>query len=837
MKFVKRTGMCFFRGIPAFAFAGLLALGVLMTPFSAECSVTSIRTVIIPDGARIVIDLDSASEYSVVKTDNDVKVTVKTGSTRDISGKFPSNGAALSFRAVPSGNDTVITISLKTPGVSVKHFTLSKPNGIVVELSPGKTAPAVKPKPVEKSTSQAPAPAPAPVSGTKGLVPAPGTYGKGTQSFNSPLTDTDISTGSIFSTEFFYVDISPTWKVVDGSYIHLVLSHSQTTNPRISNIVVSVNDDPIYTIVMDKKNIWKGEIKIPVAPEYFGEGTNTITLSSYMRSIEEQCQDIDNPGNWMRIHRESFVHLRYLARSGLRLMDFTSPFFETNIHHKDTSAIVIPDDFEPAEADAAFDMLVSWARQARFKDFRPRVIRASEVTAEVASTFHIIYLGRMSKLPKALRHSFGTPDSLKGSSFLSAFLNSAGKGRLLITAETSQGVRFGVRALMLPELKEQMNASKLSLALDMPLPESPVRSEMGAELPFSEAFAGDIVFRGTYSHEQFLSFQIPPQWELKGTPQIVLKYRHSPVLNERKSALTVEFDDVPRKSTPLGITTSEEGHMVVPASKDLKGGDLLNFNLRAYLDIDTFDCGHNFTEAAWLVVDKSSYLHLPHSLKKVSPLLEYLPYALSDKNVTIYLSPNASGNTLTSLGHILINWQQSLLSDLSISVKGLAAFSWDKPEGHSVIVAPVTEIVAKGIPVSVGYDAGNTRIVSGQKIPVVPEFGETAVLFQLLPQKDSSLAMVMGWARSVPGGEMFNDVLTRNRLRGDVCMVSPDGRVVPFYLETPEPLPEVKAPRQWYEKILERFLGDRTTVGIFALGTFLVLFVLVVSLIRSMRRR
>lgn len=834
--FMNGTGKCFFRGILVFVFAGVLVLGVLTTPLIVECSVMSIRTGIQPDGARIVIDLDRSSEYSVARTNSDVKVTVRTGSVREMSGKFPSNRAALSFSVAPSGSDTVITIALKTSGVSVKHFTLSKPDRIVLDLSPETSAQSVHPKPTKKSTAQTPSPAPA-VAGTQGLVPASGTYGKGAQSFNSMLTDTDISVGSVFSTQSFFVDVSPTWKVLDGSYIQLILSHSQTTNPRISNIVVNVNNDPIYTIVMDQKNIWKGEIKIPVAPEYFGEGTNTITLSTYMRSIEEQCQDIDNPGNWMRIHRESFVHLRYLPGSDIRLMDFTSPFFENNIHHKDNSVIVIPDDFEPAEAEAAFDMLISWARNARFKDFRPRVIRASEITPEIASTFHIIYLGREDKLPKAVLESFDTPDSIKGSSYLSTFLNSQGKGRLLITAETSQGVRFGVRAMMLPELKEQMNARKLSLALDTPLPKAPLRSELEAELPFSEVFTGDTVFRGTYSHEQFFSFKVPPQWELKGTPQIVLRYRHSPVLNERKSALTVDFDDVPRKSVPLGVTSSEEGRLVVPAPKDLKGGDFLNFNLRAYLDIDTFDCGHNFTEAAWLVVDKSSYLHLPHSLKKVAPLLEYLPYALSDNGVTVYLSPNADGSALTSLGHILISWQQSLLGDLSLSVKGLASFSWDKPGGHSVIVAPISEIVAGGIPISVGYDAKNTRIVSGQKIPVVPEFGESAVLFQLLSQNDSDLAMVMGWARSVPGGEMFNDALIRNRLRGDVCMVSPDGRVVPFYLDTPEPIPEAKTPQQWYEKILERFRGDRTTVGIFALGTSLVLFVLFVSLVRSMRKR
>lgn len=835
---MDRKDSFYFRGVVvSIIFAGALILGVLAAPREVECAVTSIRTGLQPGGARIVIDLDGASGYSVSKTGSEARVTIKTGSAREITGNFPSNKAALSFKATSSGSDTVVSIALRTTAVSVKHFSLSRPDRIVLDIAPEGTAPAVQPKPAETSETQAPSPAPASVTGSQGLSPAPGAYGKAPQSFNSALTETDISINSVFSTQSFFVDISPTWKVLEGSYIHVIMSHSQTTNPRLSNIVVSVNNDPIYTIVMDQKNLWKGDIKIPVRPEFFGEGTNTITLSSYMRSIEEQCQDIDNPGNWMRIHRESFVHLRYLPRSDLRLMDFTSPFFETNLHHKDNSVIVIPDDFEPAEADAAFDMLISWARRARFKDFRPRVIRASEVTDEIASTFHIIYLGRIDRLPKNVIEPFGITGSIKGSVFLSSFLNSQGKGRLLITAETSQGVRFGVRAMMLPELKEQMNARRLSLALDTPLPKNPARSELEAELPFSEVFTGDVVFRGTYSHEQFMSFRVPPQWEIKGTPQIVLRYRHSPVLNERKSALTVDFDDVPRKSVPLGVTTSEEGRLVVPVPRDLKGGDFLNFNLRAYLDIDTFDCGHNFTEAAWLVVDKSSYLHLPHTLKKVSPLLEYLPYALSGKNVTVYLSPKADGRTLTTLGHIMIRWQQSLLGDLSLSVKGIASLAWDKPEGHSVVVAPVSEIAAKGIPISVGYDAKNTRIISGQNIPVVPEFGESAVLFQLLSQKDSSLAMVMGWARRFPEGELFNDAIVRNRLRGDVCFVSPDGRVVPFYLDTPEPLPEAKTPQQWYEKILERFRGDRTTVGIFALGTSLVLFVLFVSLVRSMRKR
>ena len=817
-------------------FAGLFVTGVLSTP--GECTVNSVRTGIQPGGARIVVDLDRASEYSVSRSGSELRITINTGIARQLSGNFPANRAASSYRALPSGNETLVTVVLKSPEVSVRHFKLVKPDRIVIDISPeSKTAVSDTPTP-KIAPAQAPAPAPAvPATGAQGLVPAPGSFGKGPQTFNSPLTQVDISVGSVFSSQSFFVDISPTWKILDGSYIHLVLSHSQTTNPRISNVVVNVNNDPVYTIVLDRNNIWKGDIKIPVSPEYFGEGTNTITLNSYMRSIEEQCQDIDNPGNWMRIHRESFVHVRYIPGSDLRLMEFTSPFFETNLNHKENSAIVIPDGFEPGEAEADYEMILSWARSSRFKDFRPKVIPISELTTEIASTFHIIYLGRKEKFPKSVHDAFGTPASIKGSSYLSSFLNSQGKGRLLITAETSQGVSFGVRALMLPELREQMNVRNLSLALDTPLPQRKARSELDAELPFSQIFTGDVVFRGTYSHERFLSFRVPPQWDLKGTPRIVLRYRHSPVLNERKSALTVDFEDVPRKSAPLGVTTSEEGRLDVPVPRDIKGGDFLNFNLRAYLDIDTFDCGHNFTEAAWLVVDKSSYLHLPHTLKRISPLLEHLPHTISDGNVNVYLGPGTDGNALTSLGNMLIYWQQNLLGDLFLSVKNLSAFSWDGAVGNSIVLASVPDIRGKGIPISVGYDPAKKSIISGPKVPVVPEFGERAVLFQLLSQKDSSLALVMGWARSVPGGDIFNDAIFRNRLRGDICLVAPDGRVVPFYLETPEPEPAGKISREWYMEIVDKFRGDRTTLGIFALGTSLVLFVLFVSLVRSMKKR
>jgi len=828
----------------AFCAGVVLFLCVATTAEEGSCSVTSIRTGIQPKGPRIVLDLDRPAKYSIDRTGGDVLVRVSTDISRAMQGGFPSNRLASSFRADSEGDGvSVVKIALASDKVSIKHFVLKNPDRIVIDLYPSSAAavPPPAPKTPETGGTKPKEPEPSPVNvASQNLVPASGTYGgKGPQAFNGLLTDVDLSVNSIFATQTFYVDISPTWKVLDGCYIHVVLSHSQMTNPRISNVVVSVNDAPVQTIILDKSNTWKGEIKIPVGAEYFGPETNEITLSSFMRASEEQCQDIDNPGNWLRIHRESFVHLRYMPRSDLRLMDFTTPYFETNPYHKENCLLVVPDKFQPEELQAAYSLVLDWARKARFKDFRPLVMRLGDVTPELATAFNIIYFGRSAAFPASLHKSFGTPDHLKDVAFMSTFLNDKGRGRMLVTAENAAGVLFGTRALMLPELKDQMNNRKLALSLKTPLPSADTKAEEEMDLLFSEVFTGDVVFRGTYSHEQMLSFQIPPQWELRGDPQLVLHFRHAPALNERKSALTVEMDDVPVRSSPLGPSNIENGRLVVPIPENKRGGEFLNINLTAYLDIDTFDCGHNFTEAAWLVVDRASYLHMPHDIKTMQPLLEYLPYAFTGNVITLYVSPSADGDALTAMGDVLLDWQQNLLSGISLKVQSLNAFKAPAAGQSAVVLAPVDQILAKNIKLAVGYDNKQKRIISGSSVPVVPDFGEDAALFQLVRggETDGGLILAAGWARNMPNGELFSDVLLKSRLMGDLCLVSPKGKIVPFYLETPEPRAPEKAPETWYERLLERFRGDRTILGVFALSTSLVLFVLFVSLIRTMRRR
>lgn len=130
-------GSSFTRGFLALAFGGVIALGLTLLPLIGECSVTSIRAGLLPGGARIVIDLDQPSPYSLIKSGRNLEVSVKTSIAGITTGEFPSNNSASSYQAYPYENGMILRIHLQSERISVNYFPLSNPDRIVIDLFPG----------------------------------------------------------------------------------------------------------------------------------------------------------------------------------------------------------------------------------------------------------------------------------------------------------------------------------------------------------------------------------------------------------------------------------------------------------------------------------------------------------------------------------------------------------------------------------------------------------------------------------------------------------------------------------------------------------------------------
>ncbi len=763
--------------------------------------IKNVRTALKNYGLRIVIDLTSRTEYKIYKQGKSIIIEVNSTTRRKIRKKrFPPNKVATYYSVKGSGEKTTIEIGLKSDKMEFKAFTLDEPFRIVVDI--------LYPKAHYEEYKEGPK--------AEGL--------------NITLMEKDIAINTVFGYQDFYFDISPTWKLLPESFINLFISHSQITRPKISNITVYLNGLPIYTIPLDDSNLWRASIKIPMPVSYLKKGVNVIELKSFMRTTEEKCMDIDNPGNWLRIHKESYVHLNYLPKEELSIKDFPSPYFEENVSHRELTAFVLPDKWSPKEIEAVSVMALDWAQRGRFKKFSPDIFFMRELNSDIRSKYNLIYIGKASAFPASLLSTFGVDQKdLKDKYAISSFINSSGKGRLLITSDTEKGVLRGTLALLSKEVRKQIEGNKVILPINTPLPKKKKLPELGTDIYFTDLMVGDIIFIGTYSHTDSISFRIPLHWAIKGNPMVVLHFKHSPALDRKKSALTVLINDVPAKSVELSSKNITDGRLVIPIPYDATKGNYINVGFKAYLDINVPDCNHNYSEAAWLVIEKSSYLHLPHDIKAMKPLLENLPFAMVGERIILYLGKNINSDALTTLLNCLISWQKKVYYPLEVSTSYLSNFKVEKFKKslyHAIILAPANEVKKQGIELLTN------------KIPVVPDFAEDAMLWQLSVYGGKRLALIITWLKNTPSQTpLYTKAVLKWKLKGDLCFLSSKGEEVPFYLKTPKPPEREKPKKSLWEQVWFKLRYSRTLVGIFALAFLGIVAITAFMIIKNVKRR
>ncbi len=827
-------------------FIVLLSLGliiILFLPTHGYATIKDVRWGFHSFGFRLVIQTTKENiDYKTKKVDNTLQITLRNESiSKSIIKRF-TNTTIKEYRLTKlKQNGILIKIKLFTANFDYKVYTLSSPTRLVIDIiTTKKTQNLNKPTPKPKLPAQRSPDSKAPsITKLHGLIPTKTTKGSMTKHINIYLTpEKDLSYQAVFTNQDFYFNISPTWKVLADTKLFLVISHSQMVLPNISNITIYLNNTPIYTIKLNKTNIWKDEVEIPIPVSHLKPGVNTLSIKGFLRSTEEQCMDIDNPGNWFRIHKESFLYLSYIPKRNLKLKDFPSPYFENNTFHKDKTVFVIPDNWNPEELQSIFEITTTWSLENRYKKIVPKIKKFSEVNQVIADQNNLIYIGTIAKFPKEIKKQFGITKPIKNSLVISGFINKHNLGRLFITSDTAKGVLKATQAILCNQIRKQMKFNKVILPFNTPIPPHKKAKRFKTDITFNELMVGDIAFIGTYSHEDGLFFNIPPNWEIKGTPQMVIQFRHAPGLNSKTSGLTVLLDDVPIKSVNLTKSNVEKGFLTVNLPKKFLKSGYINATFRAYLDLGVRDCNHNYSEAAWCVIDGNSYLHIPHNIREMALIFDNLPFAFAGRKLNIFISKKTHSSVLNSICYLLMGWQKQLLHHLDFEVFSINKFDLSKNETTSIIIAPAEDIFKMGINLYVKYNKKTKSFVSGEKVPIIPAFARQALLFNIVPINKKP-SIIITWENNFPNPtRKFIKALWKSELKGDLSLISAEGEVISFYVKAEKP-PEketVVVKKTLIEDLLDKIRTNRGTVTIFALSVVGLLIIIILLSYQEWKR-
>jgi len=648
-----------------------------------------------------------------------------------------------------------------------------------------------------------------------------------------------------------YLTLLPETRVSGPAVLDLWYSYSPIVIPDISTMTVSLNGTPVDSRILRVDGAARSNVSIRLPGEMFVTGQNEIEIAVVHRTIDGLCRDIDNSANWFIIRGDT--RLGFVLESGeYDLACFPRPFADPYHASKVNTVAYLPEDWDENMLSAALNIGALLGQSSAAGSFPKRIQTRVGEPGQVPA--NEIVFGRTSELFPDAEEAFGAPVPADAP-VLSLEPLADGYARLVIAADDSKAFARAAAALSRPQLVRTLTGRRAALLSPL-APASPgplvelFRDKKQLFTIEDYGYAEDIPVTGAFHQESLIVLRRPPNYRTGSGSYIELRFRHSRILDPKKSAVTVYINDIPIRAAALTPENADGGVLRAPIPASELNRSFWNVRFGFYHDLGIVDCSKRYDEVAWSVIEKESCVYFNRGRVPYVPVWDNFPFDLP---------VNPSGRIEATALFTMDKPTQSDFTSAFIlayymGVQNGASFLWRarvNAEGFDPETAPGT-IIALGRNNDVSAWSGLSKLLTiyptaegfavERSIDVTPSTLGDHDIYQIARVNDAKWLYAFMFKQN---GRM-NDLLdysTRDRLTlsGQISLTDARGKVTSFNgLAAPQ---ENEAEQGGAKNIpfagkLEGFFGGSSgTVAMYIviLGVVLVFTILITFL--SRRRR
>jgi hypothetical protein len=273
----------------------------------------------------------------------------------------------------------------------------------------------------------------------------------------------------------YVLPLAGEWKVATEAAFNLHFAHSALLYPQGSAVTVLVNDTPAGSAMLTAENTENGQLSIKIPARLFTIGDNTLTVTTdsqltYNPQDQYFCNKDGINEAWVTVFADSSLKLPDGPSSlVLDLKNYPAGFIGAT-DFSDLS-FVVPDAPDWTSAQAIAWIASRLGKNSSSPEFIPGVVKASDNTAEKASTYQIL-IGEPSKNPAIFQLNAILPmpftqgqNTLQNPAQIAQFTSASGSSsigyiqssitdknqpRLVVTGSNSEGVLWAAKALYDP---------------------------------------------------------------------------------------------------------------------------------------------------------------------------------------------------------------------------------------------------------------------------------------------------------------------------------------------------------------------------------------------------
>ncbi|WHH58620.1 cellulose biosynthesis cyclic di-GMP-binding regulatory protein BcsB [Petroclostridium sp. X23] len=563
---------------------------------------------------------------------------------------------------------------------------------------------------------------------------------------------------------------------------------------RIDNsyFTVYMNDIPIKSMKIkslkdELLNSW--QINIPV--NMIKKGYNELKVRTHSRITDEPCEDDKNIANWVIIDGNTNYVIKYdkVASSG-DISDFPRPFAGMYADEAQGIGVAIPDDYTDKEISAALTLI------AHMKTYSSGYeVPCTLITASNPSICHydsLIYIGKYNGMPEKLKTIINNEENIyaENANIYRVTVNDGRKPIFAIVSDNGDRLVEAVKALNNSDLKAQMedNYIKLMPELDTAIKEQ----RMSDYIYLNDLGINGIKVEGINQQVANIGLRIPSDQVLANESNISLNIRYSDNLDFDKSMVSVYVNGVPIGSQKMDRDKRDLHLMTFYMPESLRRNNY--YDVRIVFELipsGILTCEQYLTSIPWAYINADSYYYFPRQERRLM-LLNNLPFPFSRNDdldlTTIIIPDNPTREDFRIAGKIaeLVGVGVKNNEGIIDAVKG-SMFD-EKYHDNNLIIfgTPEENSAIKSMNKNLWfqYDSQFSRILSNEKVELLPEISTTATFLELKTSPYNGNKGIMTITSldkdCIVKAMDFLEDDKRGLVTGDAAIISRDGELLNF---------------------------------------------------------
>ncbi|MGL5652785.1 MAG: cellulose biosynthesis cyclic di-GMP-binding regulatory protein BcsB [Paraclostridium sp.] len=594
--------------------------------------------------------------------------------------------------------------------------------------------------------------------------------------------------GVIGSTERFF-NVSQNWDVKDLK-LNLVYTKSELLDVNYSTITVFINGEPVSSKRLDGNRKYQDKWQVNIPKELVKSGYNSISIKAYKTISDKICRDDSNTANWLVIHKQSDIELKYdLKANSNEIKDYDSVFANIGNEEYVDTTFVLPNKYNSNELSSIMNLSLNMGQKLKADNFKLDVKLKSNLKEH---NNNIIYVGGTTNTSTDFLNllSDDEKNQAKNQAVIKQVISPFNKEKrmILIISDNGKALKNATRLICSNELLEELNSS--SFIIDETKDVLDTKKETKNKLTLNDLGYNDFLLKGPFSQETNFDVSIPKNKISTDGSILNLKFRYAKNLDFERSLVTVYANDKPISSKKLSLEKADNDTLEVNLPTDVLGENYYKIKVVFNLELKDLMCVTRDTDNPWAYILDSSFIKFDFKDHDTLNFKSY-PYPFIDNqqanDINVVVSKNLNSSDLSNIANIIGNMGRDVdYNTGNLNVLTDSEFLNTNKKGNLIVIGtPGDNSILKGInkDLYIKFNKNFSGFENNDKIKFLDdEHSKQLSTMQLInsPYNKSNSAIIVS---SLDKNSLSSSVrylsdnnLTRD-LKGDAAVVNRDGGI------------------------------------------------------------